>query len=246
MGNRRRAAEQQLDNLERLAIPAPPERLRFTGVPPHQATSIGVPAVTAINLRVPDRLMPLSFKVQPGQQLLVEGPNGSGKSTLLKIIDGTLTDYEGELIIPEELTVARLEQDDTWHDLDATAAEVFARHTPDGAPDLVAMGLMTPEQAAKKLGDLSLGQRRRVSLGIILASPPDLLLLDEPTNHLSLALAEELEQALVDFTGTVIITSHDRWVRRQWRRRMAQHDSRARILTLATMWTDEVWREDRD
>ncbi|QYH19497.1 ABC-F family ATP-binding cassette domain-containing protein [Corynebacterium aquatimens] len=246
VGNRRRAAEQRLDNLERLAIPAPPERLRFTGVPPHQATSIGVPAVTAINLRVPDRLMPLSIKVQPGQQLLVEGPNGSGKSTLLKIIDGTLTDYEGELIIPEELTVARLEQDDTWHDLDATAAEVFARHTPDGAPDLVAMGLMTPEQAAKKLGDLSLGQRRRVSLGIILASPPDLLLLDEPTNHLSLALAEELEQALVDFTGTVIITSHDRWVRRQWRRRMAQHDSRARILTLATMWTDEVWREDRD
>lgn len=246
VGARRRAAEQRLDNLERLAIPAPPERLRFTGVPPHQATSIGVPAVTAVNLRVPDRLMPLSIKVQPGQQLLVEGPNGSGKSTLLKIIDGEITEYEGELIIPEELTVARLEQDDAWHDLEATAAEVFERHTPSGSPTLVEMGLMTPEQAAKKLGDLSLGQRRRVSLGIILAAPPDLLLLDEPTNHLSLALAEELEQALVDFSGTVIITSHDRWVRRQWRRRMAQQDSRARILTLATMWTDEVWREDRD
>ena len=105
---------------------------------------------------------------------------------------------------------------------------------------------MNEEQAAKKLEDLSLGQRRRVSLGIILASPPDLLLLDEPTNHLSLALAEELEAALVDFAGTVVITSHDRWVRRQWRRRSEQGDSRTRVLALATMWTQELWREDRD
>lgn len=245
VGSRRRAAEQRLDSLERSAIPAPPQRLRFTGVPPHTATSIGVPAVTAVNLRVPDRLMPLSLKVQPGQHLLVEGPNGSGKSTLLKIIDGTITDYEGELLIPEELTIARLEQDDAWHDLEATAAEIFESHTPDGTPDLVEMGLMTPEQAVKKLADLSLGQRRRVSLGIILASPPDLLLLDEPTNHLSLVLAEELEHALLDFAGTVIITSHDRWVRRQWRRRIEQNDPRARILTLSTMWTGELWREDR-
>lgn len=245
VGSRRRAAEQRLDNLERSAIPAPPERLQFLGVPPHTATSIGVPAVTARNLHVPERLMPLSIKVQPGQHLLVEGPNGSGKSTLLKIIDGEITDYEGELIIPEELTVARLEQDDDWHDLAATAAEIFDANTPYGVPGLVELGLMSEEQAGKQLGDLSLGQRRRVSLGIILASPPDLLLLDEPTNHLSLALAEELEHALLDFQGTVIITSHDRWVRRQWRRRIDQGDQRARILTLSTMWTGELWREDR-
>ncbi|WP_066526289.1 ABC-F family ATP-binding cassette domain-containing protein [Corynebacterium bouchesdurhonense] len=243
VGNRRRAAEQRLDNLERAAIPAPPERLRFLGLPPHTATSIGVPAVTARNLRVPDRLMPLSLKVQPGQQLLVEGPNGSGKSTLLKIIDGTLTGYEGELIIPEELSIARLEQDDAWQNLDATAADVFAANTPASAPSLVEMGLMSEEQARKPLSDLSLGQRRRVSLGIILASPPDVLLLDEPTNHLSLALAEELEEALTTFAGTVIITSHDRWVRRQWRRRIDHGDQRARILTLTTMWTGELWRD---
>ena len=243
VGSRRRAAEQRLGNLERAAIPAPPERLRFLGLPPHTATSIGVPAVTARNLRVPDRLMPLSLKVQPGQQLLVEGPNGSGKSTLLKIIDGSLTAYDGELIIPEELSVARLEQDDAWQDLDATAAEVFAANTPTSAPSLVEMGLMSEEQARKPLADLSLGQRRRVSLGIILAAPPDVLLLDEPTNHLSLALAEELEEALTTFAGTVIITSHDRWVRRQWRRRIDHGDQRARILTLSTMWTGELWRD---
>lgn len=245
VGNRRRSASQRLEALERTEIPEPPARLRFRGLPPHTTTSLGLPALVTQNLSVPDRLAPLSIKVQPGQQLLVEGPNGSGKSTLLKIIDGQLRNYEGEIIMPEEMTVARLEQDDSWTDLDKTAAEVFAELTPDGVPDLVEMGLMTEEQAAKKLDDLSLGQRRRVSLGIILACPPDLLLLDEPTNHLSLALAEELEHALLEFEGTVIITSHDRWVRRQWHERQAKKDARARTLTLATLWTEELWRADK-
>lgn len=246
VGNRRRSARLRLEALEREAIPAPPARLAFRGVPEHTATSIGVPAIVTKGLAVPERLAPLDLKVQPGEQLLIEGPNGSGKSTLLKILDGTLTDYEGECLIPEEYTVARLEQDDNWQDLSVTAAEAFAARTGETGPTLVEMGLMTLAQSEKKLEDLSLGQRRRVSLGIILSSPPDLLLFDEPTNHLSLALAEELEHALLDFAGTVVITSHDRWVRRQWRERIRQKDGRARILTLSTMWTGEVWRDETD
>ena len=246
VGNRRRSARLRLEALEREAIPAPPARLAFRGVPEHTATSIGVPAIVTKGLAVPERLAPLDLKVQPGEQLLIEGPNGSGKSTLLKILDGTLTDFEGECLIPEEYTVARLEQDDNWQDLSVTAAEAFAARTGETGPTLVEMGLMTQAQSEKKLEDLSLGQRRRVSLGIILSSPPDLLLLDEPTNHLSLALAEELEHALLDFAGTVVITSHDRWVRRQWRERIRQKDGRARILTLSTMWTGEVWRDETD
>ncbi|WP_297851052.1 ABC-F family ATP-binding cassette domain-containing protein [uncultured Corynebacterium sp.] len=236
VGNRRRSAENRLEALERNEIPAPPKPLRFMGIPEHTATALGVPALITKDLAVPDRLAPLNLKVQPGEQLLVEGPNGSGKSTLLKIIDGELTDYTGEIIMPEEMTVARLEQDDSWTDLSVTGADIV--------PEIVEMGLMTPAQAAMPLEDLSLGQRRRVSLGKILSSPPDLLLLDEPTNHLSLALAEELEAALVDFPGTVIITSHDRWVRRRWRQRRAQKDGRATLLTLSTLWTEEVWREE--
>ncbi|WJY68386.1 ATP-binding cassette domain-containing protein [Corynebacterium auris] len=245
VGSRRRSAENRLAELDARALPAPPKRLEFQGLPPSATASLGVPAVVARDLAVAGRLEPLSIKVQPGQQLLVEGPNGAGKSTLLAILDGSLRDYEGELVMPEEMTVARLAQDDTWADLSRTAAEAFARTTPEGVPDLVEMGLLNEKQAASPLESLSFGQRRRVSLGIILSSPPDLLLLDEPTNHLSLALAEELEEALVDFPGTVIITSHDRWLRRQWRRRVESRDSRARILTLSTLWTSEVWRDER-
>ena len=66
------------------------------------------------------------------------------------------------------------------------------------------------------VGRLSVGQRRRLALGILVALAPDLLLLDEPTNHLSLTLASELEEALGSAPGAVILASHDRWLRRRW------------------------------
>ena len=165
-----------------------------------------------------------------------------GATALAEVHDAAVVAAR-DLLDVEVAAVARLEQDDQWEDLALSAAEIFTRSTPDGVPDLVEMGLLSEEQAAQPLEDLSLGQRRRVSLGIILSSPPDLLLLDEPTNHLSLALAEELEEALLDFAGTVIVTSHDRWVRRQWRRRLEHKDGRAKVLALSTLWTGELWRD---
>lgn len=61
-----------------------------------------------------------------------------------------------------------------------------------------------------------MGQRRRLALAVALAAGPDLLLLDEPTNHISLALAGELEETLRTTPGTVVVASHDRWLRRRW------------------------------
>ena len=63
---------------------------------------------------------------------------------------------------------------------------------------------------------LSLGQQRRLALAVLLADPPDVLLLDEPTNHLSLLLVTELEAAIPGYPGTVVVASHDRWLRRNW------------------------------
>ena len=63
---------------------------------------------------------------------------------------------------------------------------------------------------------LSLGQRRRVAIGIVLAAPPDILLLDEPTNHISLSLNDDLAGAIDEFPGSVIVASHDRWTRKNW------------------------------
>lgn len=63
---------------------------------------------------------------------------------------------------------------------------------------------------------LSVGQRRRLDLAVLVADPPDVLLLDEPTNHLSLLLVTELERALPDYPGAVVVASHDRWLRAGW------------------------------
>lgn len=230
LGNRLRSARSRLEDLEREELPQPPARLKFHGIPQHLTlASLGEPAVVARDIVVADRLGPLTITVQPGDHWLIEGPNGSGKSTFLSVVRGRLTIDEGLLLVPEDIRITRLSQDDEWISLDTSAVEIFSAAVPAGSPSLVEMGLLNEVTAARPLGELSLGQRRRVSLGIILASPPDILLLDEPTNHLSLALAEELEEALVDFPGTVILATHDRWIRRRWAMRT---DGRGKILTL--------------
>ncbi|HLS62284.1 MAG TPA: ATP-binding cassette domain-containing protein, partial [Ruania sp.] len=68
----------------------------------------------------------------------------------------------------------------------------------------------------RPVGVLSVGQRRRLALAVLLADPPDVLLLDEPTNHLSLLLVTQLEAAIGAYPGTVVLASHDRWLRRAW------------------------------
>ncbi|WP_080794120.1 ABC-F family ATP-binding cassette domain-containing protein [Corynebacterium pacaense] len=218
-GNRVRSARNRLDELERFTIPAPPKPLEFRGIPDFQRHGAGEP-VEVRKVAVHSRLPELDFRIDPGQHILVEGPNGAGKSTLLSVLEGTVTPTAGEIILPDGLRIARLKQDDAWSraQLATPAESVFAdllTGAGDG-PDLVEMGLLTEASARTPVGDLSLGQRRRVSLGLILASPPDLLLLDEPTNHLSLALSEELEAAIEKFPGRVLLASHDRWIRRRW------------------------------
>ena len=93
--------------------------------------------------------------------------------------------------------------------------EVYDGATGSPVP-LGELGLVHPRELSRPVGVLSVGQQRRLALAILVARQPDLLLLDEPTNHISLTLADELEEALQRSTGTVIVASHDRWLRSRW------------------------------
>jgi macrolide transport system ATP-binding/permease protein len=93
------------------------------------------------------------------------------------------------------------------------AAALAGRRDPVPLADL---GLLPPRDIGRPVGELSVGQRRRLALAVLIADPPHVLLLDEPTNHLSLTLVEELEEALLAAPGAIVAASHDRWLRRHW------------------------------
>lgn len=78
------------------------------------------------------------------------------------------------------------------------------------------LGLLHEADLGEPVGHLSVGQRRRLALALLMARPPALLLLDEPTNHLSPRLCDELESALGTGPGAIVLASHDRWLRRRW------------------------------
>jgi macrolide transport system ATP-binding/permease protein len=88
----------------------------------------------------------------------------------------------------------------------------------DAVP-LGSLGLLQEADLGKRVGQLSVGQRRRLALALLVADPPQLLLLDEPTNHLSPALCDELEAALGTGPGAIVLASHDRWLRARWQGR---------------------------
>lgn len=110
---------------------------------------------------------------------------------------------------------------------DATVLQVYegmvgeqrAAQVPLGA-----FGLISGRDFNRPASALSVGQQRRLELAALLADPPDVLLLDEPTNHFSLSLVTALEQALAEYPGTVIVASHDRWLRRSWHGRHLELD----------------------
>jgi macrolide transport system ATP-binding/permease protein len=81
---------------------------------------------------------------------------------------------------------------------------------------LADLGLLHTGDLERPVGVLSKGQQRRLALAVLVANSPDLLLLDEPTNSISLVLASELEEAVGQTAATVVLASHDRWLRNRW------------------------------
>ena len=213
VGRRVRDTERRIEALERDRVPKPPKAMSFRGAVAPGRTGSGT-VVFVRDLVVAGRVHVPRLDLTGGDRLLVTGANGSGKSTLLKVIAGDLAPSSGAVQVSAR-RVGHLPQDITFTRADRTPHEVYEAAT--GAPTpLGDLGLLHPRELARPVGVLSVGQQRRLALAVLVARQPDLLLLDEPTNHISLALAEELEEALQRSAGTVVVASHDRWLRRRW------------------------------
>ncbi len=157
----------------------------------------------------------LSFLVKRNERVFLVGPNGCGKSTLIKLMLGKLTPTHGYIEAGynvnvgyydqenQNLTPANTVLDELWNAY-PTLTELEIRNT-------LALFRFIGEDVYKSVGDLSGGERARLTLSKLILSDMNLLILDEPTNHLDIDSREALEVALSGFDGTVITVSHDRY-----------------------------------
>ncbi|WBB80310.1 ABC-F family ATP-binding cassette domain-containing protein [Micromonospora sp. WMMD882] len=216
VSRRVRDARQRLDELTRDQVREPPNPLAFaatlTGSPADDRVAVSLSGVAVAGRLNVDRL-----DVSTSERLLVTGPNGAGKSTLLRVIAGRLVPDAGAVLRAGGVRIGLLEQEVRFPDDEQTPRQVYDAAAGPDPVSLAQLGLLAPRDVDRPLGRLSVGQRRRLALALLVATPPDVLLLDEPTNHLSLSLVEELEDALRTAPGAVVVASHDRWLRRGWK-----------------------------
>ncbi|MCP3758017.1 ribosomal protection-like ABC-F family protein [Streptomyces sp. TBY4] len=210
-----RAARRHLERLRAEPVAPPPVPLRFgAGIATtERGGAFEGPLLELSGIRVGDRLHLPALSVRPGQRLLVSGPNGAGKTTLLRVLAGDLTPDSGTVRRAEHVRLGYLAQELPHSPVRLPLLSAFAAGLPglpeEHAEELLTVGLFREEDLTVPVAALSAGQRRRLELARLVTRPTDVLVLDEPTNHVSLALVEEVEQALAGYPGAVVAVSHD-------------------------------------
>ncbi len=156
-----------------------------------------------------------SFEIKRGEHVAVIGGNGTGKTTLLKILNGLADADSGSFSLGTKVHIGYYDQEHhVLHDRKNIFDEISDDYPSLNNTEIrntLAAFQFTGDDVFKLVGDLSGGEKGRVSLAKLMLSEANFLILDEPTNHLDITSKEILEQALNDYTGTVLYVSHDRY-----------------------------------
>jgi len=156
-----------------------------------------------------------SLSVERQEKVAIIGANGSGKSTLLRIIAGKLSADSGKVRLVPSLQYGYFSQEFEELDPEKTIIEEVSsgnKELAEKARTIMGCLHIARDKVFQKIGSLSFGEKNKTVLAKLIVSEYDVLLLDEPTNHLELETREELEKALVEFPGAVILVSHDRYL----------------------------------
>ena len=157
----------------------------------------------------------VDFDIKRGERIAIIGNNGTGKTTILKIINEMLPADAGEIRLGSKVHIGYYDQEHQVLHMDKTLFDELQDTYPNmnntRIRNVLAAFLFTGDDVFKMVRDLSGGERGRVSLAKLMLSEANFLILDEPTNHLDITSKEILENALVNYTGTVLYVSHDRY-----------------------------------
>lgn len=214
---RAESREKLLDRVERLEKPTEVMAEMRLSLTPSVESGNDVLTIEKLTKRFGDNVLfeGLDMDIKRGEHVALIGGNGTGKTTILKMINRIVPKDAGNIALGARVKVGYYDQEHQVLSFNKTIFEEISDSYPDltntQIRNVLAAFLFTGDDVFKKIGDLSGGERGRVSLAKLMLSPANFLILDEPTNHLDIQSKEILEDAIRSYTGTVLVVSHDRY-----------------------------------